>query len=103
MEIKFISYDGEFPCLCYGTLVLEIDGVVYTFGYLGSNNIPNSYERFWTSGGSVWFDGDWEDHVEQGEWKLVAENLPDFLKPYGKKLIKLFNERVPYGCCGGCV
>lgn len=23
MEIKFVSYDGDYPCLCGGTLILN--------------------------------------------------------------------------------
>lgn len=29
-NINFISYDGKWPCLCLGTLVLEIDGVEHS-------------------------------------------------------------------------
>ena len=25
-HVKFVSYDGEYPCLCSGTLILNIDG-----------------------------------------------------------------------------
>lgn len=30
-HVKFISYDGTYPCLCMGTLILEIDGERHTF------------------------------------------------------------------------
>lgn len=46
--IKFISYDGAWPNLCRGTLVVEKDGKQYSmYGAL-------------ISGGSVSFDADWE-------------------------------------------
>ena len=32
-HVKFISYDGKFPNLCSGQLVLEIDGVICYFGH----------------------------------------------------------------------
>ncbi len=31
MKIKFVSYDGKYPNLCSGTLVLEIDGEEESF------------------------------------------------------------------------
>lgn len=35
-HVKFISYDGKYPCLCMGTLILEIDGTKYSFGNKGN-------------------------------------------------------------------
>lgn len=102
MEIKFVSYDGKCPCLCLGTLVLNIDGEDYYFGVLHEEEDDHHFNYFWESGGKIWFSKDWKDHIVRRKWKLVVENLPDFLKPYGKKLIKVFNANVPYGCCGGC-
>ena len=32
-HVKFVSYDGEYPNLCTGTLVLNIDGTDYSFGF----------------------------------------------------------------------
>lgn len=107
MDIKFISYDGEYPNLCSGTLVLEIDGNRRTFGSTGGGlfgeGLHSDNPRFWTSGGGVSFDEDWSECVTLGEWKLDVSALPDDLKPYGNELIDLFNEHVPFGCCGGCV
>ena len=31
-NVKFVSYDGRFPNLCSGSLVLEIDDKEYKFG-----------------------------------------------------------------------
>ena len=54
--IKFISYTGEYPCLCMGVLTLEIDGDIIKFGnrYLNENR---DYPTFWESGGSCGFIG----------------------------------------------
>lgn len=30
-RVKFVSYDGEYPNLCSGTLVLNVDGKDVTF------------------------------------------------------------------------
>lgn len=100
MNIEFISYDGTFPNLCSGKLTLKIDGKITTFG---SSYMNTDYNGFWCSGGRVWFDKDWGEHVEHGEWELLRENLPDDLKQFGDELIKVFNDNVPHGCCGGCV
>ena len=102
MNIDFISYDGTYPNLCRGTLVLEIDGKTYTFGGYNYDNVT-SFPRFWSSGGSVWFTPDWDANVSSGRWIINEDELPDFLKPYSEQLSDIFNEFVDYGCCGGCI
>ena len=103
MEIKFVSYDGDYPCLCGGTLILNIDGEDYYFGnfrILNKDNDDHHFERFWMSGGGISID---EEITIHAKWKLKEYCLPDFLLPYGKELINIFNENVRYGCCGGCI
>lgn len=85
--VKFISYDGAFPNLCSGELVLEIDGVR-----------RNDFEL--CSGGCVWFDDNWEDHVESGPWTVC---VPKDLEGLKEEITRLVNENIPWGCCGGCV
>ena len=65
--VEFVSYDGDFPNLCSGTLVLRIDGEEVTF--------PKYCMR---SGGSVWFDDEWHEHVESGEWYGLALGLAPY-------------------------
>ena len=47
-KVEFVSYDGKWPNLCSGKLVLSIDGVTVEFP-----------EYCMNSGGSVWFDEEW--------------------------------------------
>ena len=102
MEIKFVSYTGKYPCLCSGILTLNIDGKDTTFGY--SYGVKTDYDRFWDSGGSCGFTGDYSDTVViPGPWEIREECLPDFLKEHADELIDIFNENVEYGCCGGCL
>ena len=92
MNIRFVSYDGEYPNLCSGTLILEIDGHEIKFpAYCLS------------SGGSVTFSDDWDECVASGPWSIP--DWPDVpLTEEAKKLCKdLVNENVPFGCCGGCL
>ena len=89
--VKFISYDGAYPNLCRGTLVLEFEGVRYEI------------EDCLLSGGRVWFDVDWKEYVEEGLWSVDDDKLPEILKPYAKYIECLVNENVPLGCCGGCI
>lgn len=97
-DIKFVSYDGSFPNLCRGTLVVDIEGTAHSFGDEGE------YPAFWTSGGSAYCDHNWEEHVAQGEWKLSAgDDYPAAMRPWLDELLKVFNENVPQGCCGGCI
>lgn len=53
-RVEFISYDGEYPNLCRGTLALKINGKKVVF-----NNCLSS-------GGRVWFDEEWHEHIETG-------------------------------------
>ena len=89
-DIKFISYDGEFPNLCAGYLTISIDGKEYGFIRI-------------ESGGEVWFDKDWRDHIEHGDWSIIEETLPDEIKKYKEQIEELVNKNVPHGCCGGCI
>lgn len=90
-EIEFMSYDGDYPNLCSGVLVMKIDGVLWKFD---SHSL--------SSGGSVSFDDNWSEEVIEGEWSIGRwpENFPEEAK---QRTIDLVNENVSHGCCGGCV
>lgn len=87
--VEFVSYNGKFPNLCRGTLVIKVNGEEI------------SLENYLISGGQCWFDKDWADHVESGDWRIST--LPDGLEPYRGEILKVVNENVPRGCCGGCI
>lgn len=86
-----VDYDGEYPCLCHGHLVVMIDGVEWDFGNFSL-----------ISGGSVWFDDEGGEHVENGDWEMIEwpEGFPEDLKA---DTLAVVNEVIPHGCCGGCV
>ena len=80
-KIKFISYTGDYPNLCNGCLTVEIDGEIVKFGHdacsyqISTDSFiddPDNthYDEFWSSGGCVVFDDEWNDIVTSGEWKL---------------------------------
>ncbi len=74
-EVKFISYTGKSPNLCRGILTLSIHEKEYAFGPHFKKGINEPlYPQFWRSGGSCGF----------------TDN-------------EIFNENVPFGCCGGCL
>ena len=118
-RVKFISYTGEYPNLCSGVLTLEIDGKEYKFGHNYMNhhydeitntwsytdedpNNPN-FNSFWTSGGCVTHDDDWNFNVESGEWEIDVEEIPTQFQDLADEIDAVFNENVAYGCCGGCI
>jgi len=119
-RVKFISYTGKWPCLCMGVLTLEIDGVQYKFGHDSSSlhfdessgklihdnedeNNPN-YDSFWTSGGECYFTNDYQDSVvESGEWHINVDDIPEKFHDVVDEIDKVFNDSVPWGCCGGCL
>lgn len=105
--VKFVSYDGEYPNLCSGTLVLEIDGKKVSFGMqsLWENGKKADYPKFWCSGGSVGFDDDWSEIVSPGPWELEAceKDYPPEIWKALPEAIEAMNDNVAWGCCGGCV
>lgn len=88
-RVEFISYDGDYPNLCSGTLVLKIDGEEVKF--------PKYCMR---SGGGVWFDDDWNAYTCGGPWSI---EVPDEYKYLKQEIEDVVNENVEYGCCGGCI
>ena len=95
-KIEFVSYNGRYPNLCSGTLVVEIDGKKVTFGWTNPASWMKEekadYPRFWCSGGSVSFDKDRnEEVIGYCDWEMSSPNeknyppeiwklLPDILK-----------------------
>ena len=90
--VEFVSYDGKWPCLCFGTLIIKVDGKTYSF------------EHAMISGGGI-FGGpstDWDMWAEYGDWKIDLREHPE-LEPYKEEIEKVVNENVEQGCCGGCI
>lgn len=88
-----IEYNGYYPNLCSGHLEVWVDEKYYDFG-----------DYCLVSGGNVWFDDDWNEHVEEGEWALDEDKIPeDFPKELLPELLDKINNEIPHGCCGGCV
>lgn len=85
-----IEYDGEFPNLCSGTLVVTIDGKRWNFP-----------DFCMVSGGGVSWGGE-EDVVDKGPWSI--NNWPrGFPEDQKTAVLDKINEVVPWGCCGGCI
>jgi len=89
-EIK-VEYDGCYPNLCAGGLIVYIDGKRWEFP-----------EHCLMSGGSVCIDDEGMEEVEQGPWRM--DNWPkDFPEELKNDVLEEINEVIPEGCCGGCV
>ena len=103
MAIEFVSYSEKYPCLCFGKLVVKIDGKEVSFGSIA--RIKADYPAFWASGGSVRFTEDWEPIVTSGEWQLSADekNYPKRIWKILPQILQVMNDNVTYGCCGGCI
>ena len=86
--VEFISYNGKWPNLCSGTLVLRINGIEVEFS------------DAMRSGGKVWFDEDWCEHVDCGMWNV---KVPNEYRHLVNEINKCVNDNVTWGCCGGCV
>lgn len=87
--VEFVSYDGKYPNLCSGILVLRIDGVEVAF--------PRYCME---SGGST----DWHnDEIYYGPWSLWNDYIPVEYRHLKDEILRVVNENVPWGCCGGCI
>lgn len=95
-HVKFISYNGKYPCLCNGTLILEIDGKQEVF--IGDR-------IFWHSGGICRFSDAYysKSYIDKDEWIIDANKIPEQYRKYAEEIDKVFNENVEHGCCGGCL
>ena len=82
-KIEFVSYSGQWPCLCNGTLCIRVDSEEYFI------------DGALSSGGGVWFDDDWSEHVESDDWNISSSDLPLELKPYIEEITYLVNDNVP--------
>ena len=86
--VEFVSYDGEWPNLCRGKLVLKIDWQLY-----------DKFEL--CSGGRCGFlNGYSESYIEKGPWKV---DVPEEIEHLKKEIEEVVNENIPEGCCGGCL
>ena len=92
-NVDFVSYDGEYPNLCAGTLVIEVDGERWEFP-----------QHSLGSGGYVTFDSEWNEDVGDGPWHISnwPNGFPDD-QVIRDEVVRVVNANVRYGCCGGCV
>lgn len=85
--VRFVSYGGEYPCLCFGILKIEVDGKLWELeDALVSNGVCGVAD-----------DG---AYCTTAPWSV---DLLEQLKPYEKEITALVNENVAWGCCGGCL
>lgn len=112
MNIEFVSYTGEFPNLCRGTLTLRIDGKEVIFGnnYRWNETtckyetIDGIYDSFWCTGGDCGFTNGYADsYVDQAPWEINSDKLPKKYRECADEIAEVFNNNVNWGCCGGCL
>lgn len=94
MKKILIEYDGEYPNLCSGHLKVWLGNDFYDFG-----------QYCLSSGGSCYFENDYADEVvKQGEWSINEYSIPEnFPEEYLDDVLKVINEEITWGCCGGCL
>ena len=91
VTIEFISWTRRPWAWCGSDVTISFNGNIITL------------HRPLISGGSVRFDDDWGEHIEDGPWSVREDALPDELKPHIQLLVSAINDNIPQGCCGGCV
>lgn len=85
-----IKYDGKYPYLCMGHLIVIVDGIKYDFG-----------KYCLSSGGYAGFDGDWNEYVTKDKWSVKFPD--DFPSELRREVLDAINSQIPWGCCGGCL
>jgi hypothetical protein len=87
-----IKYTGKYPNLCSGQLTVVFNGKEHIF--------PDYCMR---SRGCCGFR-DGEEYVEQDEWVIRDECwVGDFTDVEKEKILEAINEKILWGCCGGCL
>ena len=102
-KVEFVKYNYKDNSLCAGVLYVRIDGVLHTFGSTIDGEQVGEYPSFWGCGGCI--DYDYND-VEKGPWELDiydCDGWDEDMKRNLPELIRIFNENVPWGCCGKCL
>ena len=90
-DIYFVSYDGEYPNLCSGDLVLNVAGERV------------SADHCLTSGGGLVFEDGRED-TTCGPWFVNFDRFPiEFTEEEQRAITDIVNHEVRHGCCGGCI
>lgn len=86
-----IEYDGKYPTLCSGELIVWIGETKWEFPICNM-----------LSGGSISVDDEWNEVVIEGDWSIYAwpKNFPEDMKT---AVIKEINDKIKKGCCGGCL
>lgn len=83
-----VSYDGSYPTLCFGTLIIKQDGKeIYNEKYCCNSK------------GSVYFDSNWNEVVEGGPIVWDENDAAQF----SEEIQEAVRDVLPYGCCGGCI
>lgn len=86
-----VRYDGKYPALCMGDLVIVVDGKEWKF--------PNNCL---SSGGSAGVDSEYDEYCYYGDWSIdeYPKGFPEELK---EAVIQAINKQILKGCCGRCI
>ena len=109
-KVEFVKYDCEPLSRCRGTLYVLIDRKYISFGAWSDpvNSACPDYPPFWESGGEIEYNEDgFIKDCRQGPWKLAEDinkwDYTDKIKRAFPELLRVMNENVKWGCCGGCM
>lgn len=96
-----VEYTGSYPCTCMGEIIVYLDDK--------EEFRTDSYS--FHSTGSIWFDDEWMEHIEEGE--LVWSNYDEKTRLEAWANLQLEKDIILEEvesvldkvsvCCGGCV
>jgi len=113
-KIEFVEYTGHCPSLCFGDLIVKIDGKPVCFCSLQWDEDKQReldmpcYPYFWVSGGGHTISDNGGYIVTEAPYELCVEdydkkNYPAEILDLLPDILEVMNANVPHGCCGGCL
>lgn len=80
LGVRFISYDGEYPTYCSGTICLEIEGIPYEFRLFDLQ----------------------EDKFTYNLNSIKPEAFDENIRRYHHEIMRIIRKNLSSTCCGGC-
>lgn len=108
-EVVYLFYNGEYPHLCTGRLFIVIDDKAWDFGegcLTTTGSVDTIYYPRCDEDGEEIGEEDIDYEVYTGPWEVKTWEVKtwpeDFPTEYQEMALDAINDKIEWGCCGGC-